>query len=179
LRPYKIQRRAGQAPPLQISEGDRLESLSHLCVGAVAFFVFFAGAAGAGIVAAYFGAGTDGFGGFGLGWAGLILQFFLLPFLLALHFAGKGGEALWRRFAGAGGCACYGGGAAAGALTRWLLRARWGSVLRRRLAGCSWASLRGLVALLDLNVEEVADGFVVDASHHVFEEDEGFFFEFD
>jgi hypothetical protein len=61
------------------------------CVGAVAFFVFFAGAAGAGVVAAYFCAGADGFWSFGLCGAGLILQLFLLALLFALHFAGKGG----------------------------------------------------------------------------------------
>ena len=36
-----------------------------------------------------------------------------------------------------------------------------------------------LFVLLDLNVEEIADGFVVDTRHHVFEENEGFFFELD
>src|SRR5580693_3176255 len=66
------------------------------CVDAVAFFVFFTGAAGAGVVAAYFGAGANGFGGFGLGGAGLVLQFFLLAFLLALHLAGEFGETLGR-----------------------------------------------------------------------------------
>jgi hypothetical protein len=50
----------------------------------VAFFVFFAGAAGAGVVTAYFGAGADGLGRFGLGGAGLVLQIFLLALLFAL-----------------------------------------------------------------------------------------------
>src|SRR5580693_1601684 len=53
------------------------------CVGTVAFFVFFAGAAGAGIVAAYFCACTDGLWRFGLLGARLVLQFFLLALLLA------------------------------------------------------------------------------------------------
>ena len=43
------------------------------CVDAVAFFVFFAGAARAGIVASNFCAGADRFGGFGLRWPRLIL----------------------------------------------------------------------------------------------------------
>src|ERR1700729_4545646 len=68
----------------------------------MAFFVFLAGAAGAGVVAAYFCAGPDRFWRFSLRGAGLILQLFLLTLLLALHFAGERGEALRRRFAGAG-----------------------------------------------------------------------------
>src|SRR5580658_7802194 len=149
--------------------GRRETDETRSCVGAVAFFVFFAGAAGAGVVAAYFGAGADGFGGFGLRGAGLVLQFFLLALLLALHLAGEFGQALRRRFTGAGcgaghGCAC--------ALTNWRRR-RW------LLARCTGRALRGLFVLLDLNVEEIADGFVVDARHHVFEHDEGFFFELD
>src|SRR5580698_6927681 len=136
------------------------------CVGAVAFFVFLAGAAGAGVVAAYFGAGADGFGGFGLRGAGLILQFFLLALLLALHFASEGREALRRRFAGAG---CGAGDGGARALTDRLWR-RW------RLTR---PTLRGLFVLLDLNVEKIANRFVVDARHHVFEQDERFFFKLD
>src|SRR5215472_288873 len=66
---------------------DSQEWLSHSCVGAVAFFVFFAGAAGARVVAADFGAGTDGLGCFGLPCAGLILQLFFLALLFALHVA--------------------------------------------------------------------------------------------
>jgi hypothetical protein len=49
----------------------------------VAFFVFFAGAAGAGIVAAYFCCGADWLGRFGLGGAGLVLQILLLALLFA------------------------------------------------------------------------------------------------
>src|SRR5262249_24980670 len=62
-------------------------------VGAVAFLVFFAGAAGAGIVAADFGAGADGLGRFGLSGAGLVLQFLFLALLTALHVAGEWGQA--------------------------------------------------------------------------------------
>jgi hypothetical protein len=57
----------------------------------VAFFVFFAGAAGTGIVAAYFGAGADGLGRFGLRGAGLILQIFLLALLASLDLSGDFG----------------------------------------------------------------------------------------
>ena len=64
---------------------------------AVAFFVFFAGAAGAGIVAADFGAGADGFWRFGLRGAGLILQVFLLALLFAFELARYVGQTLRRR----------------------------------------------------------------------------------
>src|SRR5580704_8445890 len=137
---------------------------------AVAFFVFFAGAAGAGIVAADFGAGADGLGGFGLRGAGLVLQLFLLALLFALHLAGELGQALRGRFAGAGGGSTGNGGV--GARARRLLRPS-------RLGGRSRPALRRLLVLLDLNVEEITDGFVVYARHHVFEENEGFFFKFD
>jgi hypothetical protein len=59
-------------------------------VGAVAFFVFFAGAAGAWIVSAYLGACADRLWRFGLRWPRLVLQLFLLALLLALHFAREG-----------------------------------------------------------------------------------------
>ena len=70
----------------------------------MAFFVFLAGAARAGIVAAYFRAGADWFWGFGLRCAGLILQIFLLALLFAFELAGDVGQALrWRlRCAGCG-----------------------------------------------------------------------------
>ena len=45
--------------------------------------------------------------------------------------------------------------------------------------GLPWSTFAGLLVLLHLDVEEIADGFVVDARHHVFKEDEGFFFELD
>ena len=68
---------------------------------AVAFFVFFAGAAGAGVVAADFGGGADGFGRFGLACAGLILQILLLALLFAIELARNVGQALSRSFRGA------------------------------------------------------------------------------
>jgi hypothetical protein len=61
----------------------------------VAFFVFFAGAAGAGIVAAYFCGSTDWLWWFGLGGTGLILQIFLLALLLAVELARYVGQTLW------------------------------------------------------------------------------------
>ena len=81
-----------------------------LCVDAVAFFVFFAGAAGARVVAADFGAGADGLGGFGLRGACLILQLFLLALLFAFHIAGEVGQALRSGLFGAG-CGAGDGGA--------------------------------------------------------------------
>src|SRR5579863_4755786 len=76
---------------------------------------------------------------------------------------------LRRRFAGASGGAGNGNLRSAGAR-------RSGSALGLRPdLHFVWMLFR----LLNLNVKEVADGFVVDARHHVFEEDEGFFFEFD
>src|SRR5580700_6371994 len=134
-------------------------------VGAVAFFVFLAGAAGAGIVSADLGACADRLWRFGLRWPCLVLQLFLLALLLALHFAREGWQALRRRFAGAG---CGAGDRGVRTRAHWLRR-RW------RLPR---PTLR-LLVLLDLNVEQIADGFVVDARHHVFEQDECFFFELD
>ena len=69
-------------------------ALLELCAGAVAFFVFFSGAAGAGVVAAYFCGGADWLWRFGLGCAGLILQVFLLALLLAVELAGYVGQTL-------------------------------------------------------------------------------------
>ena len=70
----------------------------------MAFFVFFAGAAGAGVVAAYFGGGADWLWWFGLGCAGLILQILLLALLFAFELTGYVGQALrwWFRRAGCG-----------------------------------------------------------------------------
>jgi len=142
----------------------------ELRCGAVAFFVFSAGAAGAWIVAAYFGAGSDWFGRFRLRGAGLILQIFLLALLLALELAGYFRETLRLAFAGARGGAGYGG----------LRSTRAASWKRRLLSVGASLHLVGMpFGLLHLNVEEIADGFVVDAGHHVFEEHEGFFLEFD
>jgi hypothetical protein len=132
----------------------------------VAFFVFFAGAARAGVVAAYFCSGADWFWRLRLGWTRLILQIFLLALLFALELARYVGQTLrgWLRGSG--------GGAGDSGLGAGLL------LETRRF----WARLRclcWLLALLNLDVVEVADGFVVDARHHVFEEDEGFFLELD
>src|SRR5258707_7640493 len=55
------------------------------------------------------------------------------------------------------------------ARTGWLGR-------RRRLRG---TLRRRLLALLHLNVEEIADRFVIDARHHVFEQPESLFLELD
>src|SRR5208282_2361930 len=52
--------------------------------GAVALFVFLAGAAGAGVVAADFSGGADGFGRLGLRGAGLELKILLLAALALL-----------------------------------------------------------------------------------------------
>ena len=54
----------------------------------MALLVLFAAAAGTGIVSADFGAGADGFGGFGLSRASLVLQLLLLPPLARLDLAG-------------------------------------------------------------------------------------------
>src|SRR5258708_38438870 len=95
------------AAPLQRAEDkpDSEKWLPYLCCGAVTFFVFFAGAAGAWVVAADFCAGTDWLGRFGLRGAGLILQIFLLALLLALELARGLGETLGSRFARTCGCA--------------------------------------------------------------------------
>jgi hypothetical protein len=69
----------------------------------VAFFVFFAGAARAGVVAADFCAGADWLGRFGLSGAGLILQIFLLALLFSLELACYLREALRTWFARASG----------------------------------------------------------------------------
>jgi len=92
---------SSSAAPLQRAEDkpDSQKWLSYLCCGAVAFFVFFAGAAGTLIVAADFCAGANWLRRFGLRGAGLILQIFLLALLLALELARDLGETLGSRFA--------------------------------------------------------------------------------
>src|SRR5882757_2113107 len=138
--------------------------LPRLRCGAVAFFVFFAGAAGAWIVAAYFGARANGLGSFGLRGAGLILQIFLLALLFALELARDFRETLRLAFAGPRGGAGY----------RGLRSARAASWKRRLLRLGPGLHVVGMaLRLLHLDVEEVADGLVVDAGHHVFEEHEG------
>src|ERR1700735_100069 len=159
---------------------------------AVAFFVFFAAAAGAGVVAADFGGGADGFGWFGLGGAGLILQVLLLALLFAIELARDVGQTLRRRFVGA---SC-GAGHCCGWSAHSRRVRRGGALWNRRCGsagytGACWsagATLRFgrglhvvgiLTGLLNDDVEEIADRFVVDARHHVFEQDERFFFELD
>src|SRR6202030_1812981 len=84
---------------------DRQECLSHLC-GAVAFFVFFAGAARTWIVAADFGSGTDSLWWLRFRGARLILQIFLLALLFAFDLPGDFRETLrWLR----GACGSAGG----------------------------------------------------------------------
>src|SRR6516162_4514896 len=98
--------------------------------------------------------------------AGLILHLLLLPFLLALECPRKVRQALRRhlhagRRTGSGRCG-WRRSKRSRRLRPWLAR-----LLRRRFT------------LLDLHVEEVAHRFVIDARHHVFEQDEGFLLEFD
>src|ERR1700737_3637492 len=96
--------RSGAAPLRRAEDKpDSQKWLSHLRCGAVAFFVFFAGAAGTLVVAADFCAGANWPGRFGLRGAGLILQIFLLALLLALELARDLWEALRSRFARASG----------------------------------------------------------------------------
>src|SRR5258706_12169524 len=99
------------AAPLQRTEDtpDSQKWLSYLCCGDVTFFVFFAGAAGAWVVAADFCAGANWLGRFGLRGAGLILQIFLLALLLALELARDFWEALRGGFARASGGAGHRG----------------------------------------------------------------------
>src|SRR5258708_26409731 len=89
------------AAPLQRAEDkpDSEKWLPYLCCGAVAFFVFFAGAAGTWVVAADFCAGANWLRRFGLRGAGLILQIFLLALLLALELARDLWQTLRRWFA--------------------------------------------------------------------------------
>src|ERR1700739_4999455 len=91
---------------------DSQKWLSHFlgctfsCGGAVAFFVFFAGAAGTGVVAADLCGGAYGLWRFGLSGAGLILQILLLALLFALELARYFRQTLRSGLA----CACGGAG---------------------------------------------------------------------
>ena len=79
--------------------------MARSCVDAVAFFVFFAGAAGTGVVAADFGAGAHRFGRLGLRGAGLILQILLVALLFTFQLSRDIGQALvGDRLAGARNC---------------------------------------------------------------------------
>ena len=186
---------AGKMPALPRAADDKLRLLAL----AVAFFVFFAGAAGAGIVAADFGGGADGLGRFGLGGAGLILQVLLLALLFAIELARNVGQALRCGFVRACGGAGHRGGWSAH--SRWrgarncvaestlkLQRARAGRIGASGTTLAARSALRigrglhvvgMLLRLLNDDVEEIANRLVVDAPHHVFEHDECFFFELD
>ena len=91
-----------------------LHPFYELCCCAVAFFVFFAGTAGAGVVATYFGACADWLRSFSLCGAGLVLQILLLALLFALELAGDFGKTLGLAFADTRGGASYGGLRASG-----------------------------------------------------------------
>src|SRR5215469_9548619 len=141
-----------------------LPGASSAC--AVALLIFFPRTARTRIVASHFRAGSYRLGGFCLRGPGLILHLLLLPFLLALECPRKVRQALRRhlhagRRTGSGRCG-WRRSKRSRRLRPWLAR-----LLRRRFT------------LLDLHVEEVAHRFVVDARHHVFEQDKGFLLEFD
>jgi hypothetical protein len=106
-----VLRTRAQSKPRDL-ENDR--GYRWLLALAVAFFVFFAAATGARVVAADFGSGADWFGRFGLGCAGLILQVLLLALLFAIELARYIGQALRRGFVGARGCTGHRGGCTTG-----------------------------------------------------------------
>src|SRR5215469_8360297 len=141
-----------------------LPGASSAC--AVALLIFFPRTARTRIVASHLGAGSDRLGGFCLRGPGLILHLLLLPFLLALECPRKVRQALRRHLHA---CRRTGSG-----------RCGWRRSKRsRRLRPWLARLLRRRFTLLDLHVEEVAHRFVVDARHHVFEQDKGFLLEFD
>src|SRR5260370_32007531 len=123
----------------------------------MAFLVFFSRPAGARIVTAHFCANLHGLRRFRLRGPCLILQIFLLALLAALDFASDGRQML--RFVCARSSSAPGDG-----ISAWTRCLRLSRSLRR--------TRRRLLALLHLNVEEIADRFVIDARHHVFEERE-------
>src|SRR3989441_3755801 len=125
-------------------------------LSAVALLVLLSRAARARLVAADFCARAHGPRGFSLRRTRLVLQIALLSLLLALHFARESRKMRW--LAGARGGAGHGGSGARRLMTR------------RLRPGLS--RLRRLLALLNLNVEEVAHCFVVDAPHPCLEKDE-------
>src|SRR5882724_8339281 len=150
-----LNRREISARRYLVMKSHQLE-IANSRVGAVALFVFFAGAAGARIVAANFGASAHGLRCFRLCRAGLILQFFFLALLFAFHCARER-----RQLRGSFG----GTRSRTGCCRQWAWR-RW------------WRSWRLVAAFhLHLHVEEITHGFVVDARHHVFEKNECFFLE--
>src|SRR6266478_3812717 len=140
---------------------DRQECLSYS--SPVAFLIFLPRSAWTRIVAADFRARANGLRRFSLCRPGLILQIFLLALLAAFDFARHGRQLL--RLARTCRGACDGrSGALRRRARRFLLR-----------LSPTWR----LLALLHLNVEEIANRFIVDARHHVFEERERFFLELD
>src|SRR5260370_16167236 len=128
----------------------------------VAFLIFLPRPARTRIVAAHFRARANGLRRFGLRRPGLILQIFLLALLAAFDFARDGRQML--RLARTCRCASHSRGSALWRRARRLL-------LR--------LSRTRLLALLHLNVEQIANRFIVNARHHVFEERERFFLELD
>src|SRR5205814_790839 len=138
---------------------DRQECLSYLC--AVALLVFLPGAAGTRIVAPHFRANSYRLRRFGLRGAGLILQILLLTLLAAFDLARHSRQLL--RFTCTRCCAC----------------GRSGRALRGGPRRLGPSGLGRLLALLHLNVKEIADRFVVNARHHVFAKDERLLLELD
>src|SRR5437660_6886576 len=138
---------------------DRQECLSYSRT--VALLVFLPGPAGASIVPPHFRANSHRLWSFGLRGPGLILQILLLTLLAALDFARYRRQLL--RFTCTRCCAC----------------GRSGCALGRSPRRLGPSGLRRLLALLHLNVDEIADRFVVDARHHVFEKDKRFLLELD
>src|SRR5260370_31165406 len=138
---------------------------SPSCSCPVAFLVFFPRSTRARIVAPHFRPRANGVRRFRLRGARLILQSFLLTLLSPLDFPRDGRQVL-RLVSTRCSSACSD---RISARTGWLGR-------RRRLRG---TLRRRLLALLHLNVEEIADRFVIDARHHVFEQRESLFLELD
>src|SRR3989441_1035645 len=130
-------------------------------LSAVALLVLLSRAARTRLVAADFCARAHGPRGFSLRRTRLVLQLTLLSLLLEFHFTRESRKMRW--LAGARGGAGHGGSGARRLMTR------------RLRPGLS--RMRRLLALLNLNVEEVAHRFVVDARHHVLEEHERFLLE--
>src|SRR5437879_6442497 len=147
--------------PQLLQTTDTQECLSYS--SAVALLVLLARSARTRIVAADFCARANRLRRFGLRRPRLILQIFLLTLLPPFDFAGHGRQLL--RFART---CCSTSHGRSGALRR---------CARRFLLRLS--PTRRLLALLHLNVEEIANRFIVDARHHVFEERERFFLELD
>src|SRR6266404_1532693 len=144
-----------------------------LGVQAVTLLVFFPGAARTRIVAPNFCSGANWLWRFGLIGTRLKSHFFFLALLLAFPFTRKCWK-LRRRFV----CDPCGGASCGGKRTRrprtsryWLPRTT--ATLRRRTT-----RPRRVAFHLYLHIVEITNGFVIDARHHVFKQDERFFLEF-